>query len=36
MTGRNGNSSGSTEVSNGTLTHTGSCTNASGEVVSCR
>lgn len=36
-TGRNGNSyDGSTTVSNGTLTYTGTCTNAAGEVISCR
>ena len=36
-TGQNGNSyDGSTTVSNGTVTHTGTCTNAAGEVISCR
>ncbi len=36
-TGQNGNSyDGSTAVSDGTVTHTGTCTNAAGEVISCR
>jgi hypothetical protein len=35
-TGQNGNSyDGSTSVSNGTVTHTGTCTNAAGEVIAC-
>ena len=37
VTGRNGNSySGSTTLDNGVLTHSHSCTNAAGDVVSCR
>lgn len=36
-TGQNGNSySGSTSVQNGAITHTGTCTNAAGEVIACR
>lgn len=36
-TGRNGNSyNGSTTLDNGVLTHSHSCTNAAGDVVSCR
>ncbi len=37
VTGRNGNSyTGSTTVENGSVIHTGTCTNAAGEVISCR
>lgn len=36
-TGQNGNSySGSTSVQNGAITHTGTCSNAAGEVIACR
>ena len=36
-TGQNGNSyDGSTTVSDGTVTHTGTCTNAAGEEIACR
>lgn len=36
-TGQNGNSyNGSTTVQNGTVTHTGTCTNAAGETIACR
>lgn len=36
-TGRNGNGyQGSTTYSDGTLTHTGTCTNAAGETIACR
>jgi len=36
-TGKNGNSyNGSTVVQDGVVTHTGACTNATGEVIACR
>jgi len=36
-TGQNGNTyNGSTTVQNGTVTHTGTCTNAAGETIACR
>ncbi|HEV7778268.1 MAG TPA: hypothetical protein VGO76_15465 [Luteibacter sp.] len=37
VTGANGNSyNGQTTVSNGGITHTGGCTNASGQAIACR
>lgn len=37
VTGANGNSyQGSTTVGNGSISHTGTCTNGAGEVVACR
>jgi hypothetical protein len=36
-TGANGNTyTGATDISNGQVSHTGTCTNASGDVIACR